>query len=201
MDIRKLDEYTMTSREDLQKVVKAMTGDDPLEKRLLNSLGLGVMLFRGTPVWVGSVDGKPVTLNATHFGKRKKNTWEPYANWYVAYTRPDARRLGHAREMALFVRDLAVKDGCVRLKALAGSLAGFGLHASLGDQFWGLTEKDEVIVDTPIVSAEELVARGRQPFPTDQTPASARQWVERLECFSVKELEAVLQMTKFRYDK
>jgi hypothetical protein len=137
----------------------------------------------------------------THFGKRKTNGWEPYANFYLAFTRSNMRRQGHAGQLASLVRDLAVKAGCVRLKALTGTLLGYYLHRSLGDDFWALTDKREIAVDTPIVTPDQLAARGRQPFPTDAVPMNVRKWTDRPSKLTQEELDAILAGGPLRYEQ
>lgn len=112
-------------------------------------------VFRGATLWVACDRGKPVSYNVTRFGKRRKNVWEPYANWYTAYTINSCRRQGYARRIALYVRSLAKDAGCRRLKSLAGTRLGLYLHAALGDEFWGVTSRLEVVIDTPLVMVEK----------------------------------------------
>ena len=88
-------------------------------------------------------------------GKRKKNVWEPYANWYGAYTLPDRRRQGHAYRLYAEAEKAAVDAGCRRVKSLAGSVAGLGLHRALHHQCWGLTDGGEIFVDSPLPGHEE----------------------------------------------
>jgi GNAT superfamily N-acetyltransferase len=108
-------------------------------------------VFRGATLWVACDGQEPVSYNVTRFGKRRKNVWEPYSNWYTAYTINSCRRRGHARRLALYVRSLARDAGCRRLKSLAGTRLGLYLHAALGDEFWGVTSSLEVVIDTPLV--------------------------------------------------
>lgn len=172
MRIIDVTEYSTKNVAFLSEVARQLTDMCPRGERLiLSPAEVRMMLFRGTPFWLGYVEDLPVTLNATKFGTRKKNIWEPYANWYIAYTRPACRRRGYARELATHVRNLAVEHGCVRLKALAGSRLGYQLHRGMGDQFWAMTPRNELVVDTPLVTT--------LTFPNDKTPASARQYTER----------------------
>lgn len=129
-------------------------------------MDVGLAFFRGSGVWIGVVDGGIVTLNATYFGKRKKNAWEPYANVYTAFTRPDVRRRGYAKQMGLYVQTLAMNAGCRRLRSLAGSILGVHYHRCLGHEFWARTDKNEVVVDTPLVI----------PSP-EGIPSTARKWI------------------------
>lgn len=193
-------EYTPENVRQLSQYAKELTaGCSPQERKVLSPAEVRMMLFRGTRFWVQTDDGGPVTLNATHFGKRKKNVWEPYANWYTAFTHPEYRRLGYAKELACYVRTLARQAGCVRLRSLAGSRLGYELHRSLGDQFWGITSNRELVVDTPIVSNEELVRWGREPFPEDSIPMGARKWSELTTPMDQDEINFQLTVP-LRYD-
>lgn len=129
-------------------------------------------VFRGGILKVLVTDqGKPLSYNVTRLGKRKKNIWEPYANWYTAYTIERERNRGLATQLAETFKEEAVKFGCVRLKALAGTLAGLMLHNKLKDQFWGITEMMEVVVDTPLVPNQAY--NGKRPpnaVTTDTEP-------------------------------
>lgn len=125
------------------------TADTP-SREVLKQVDL--CAFWGSRIWVATDDrGGLLSFNMTKLGKRKKNVWEPYANWYLAYTIPEARRRGHATALSRVMRSAAVEAGCVRLRSLAGSWAGFSLHVALGDAFWGLTDRMEVVVDSPLV--------------------------------------------------
>lgn len=106
-------------------------------------------------LWEGDT---PISINSTKIGKRKKNIWEPYANWYAAYTLPDWRHRGYATRLFREVEDRAQTAGCRRVKSLAASRAGLGLHHHLGHTAWGLTDKREVIVDAPLALYEDFYA-------------------------------------------
>lgn len=109
-------------------------------------------VFRGASLYVLHKGEEPISFHACYFGKRKKNVWEPYANWYTGYTVRKHRRQGYATRLALLAREEAIRRGCVRLKSKAGSILGLRLHDSLGDQFWGITEGLEIVIDTPLVA-------------------------------------------------
>lgn len=164
-------------------------GSDKAGRKVLGDADM--MFFRGVGVWVGIENGRPVTLNASHFSKRKKNVWQPYMNWYIAFTRIDERRKGYATDLAIHVRNLGVEAGCIRLKALAGTIAGTMFHWSLKDQMWALTPKNEIMVDTPIV---------KKRFPTDKTPIEARQYTDRLKPFLLRDIKSILKETKLAYE-
>jgi GNAT superfamily N-acetyltransferase len=118
-------------------------------------------VFRGATLYTLQNEGHILSYNVTRFGKRKKNIWEPYANWYTAYTIPNERRKGYARQLMQHIRILAIRAGCRRLKARAGTMLGLLLHVGMGDELWGVTEELDVLVDTPLVRLEEY--RGRKP--------------------------------------
>lgn len=105
----------------------------------------------------------PVSIHQAKIGKRKKNVWEPYMNWYGAYTLPAYRRQGYASQLYRTVEQLAVDVGCRRVKSLAGSSAGLGLHRSLGHQCWGLTPTGECFVDSPLPGSELHYTPGMKP--------------------------------------
>jgi hypothetical protein len=130
----------------ISKLMKAHGADNhPVLKEL------GLYTFWGaTTMVMYNEDDVPVSLNCTKIGKRKKNVFEPYANWYGAYTLPTERRKGYARELYFSMESAALIAGCRRIKSLAGSSAGLGLHMSLGHQCWGKTANNEVWVDSPL---------------------------------------------------
>jgi GNAT superfamily N-acetyltransferase len=146
------EEQVIIQEVDVKTVVQFLKDAKEQEGRVHPVLkDLGVTVFWGARLWVAEVDGFIVHLNATKLGKRKKNKWEPYANWYIAYTLPAARRAGIALAVGRHVREVAVAAGCVRLKSLAGSFLGLRLHLAMGDECWGRTTTGEVVVDTPLV--------------------------------------------------
>jgi len=185
MDIEKI-----TDKLTLRSLVKSLRGDFRADRTgwaVLKESEL--MLFRGVNLWVGFEDGEAVTLNATHFGKRKKNVWEPYANWYIAFTSAEVRRRGHATTLARYVQEQAREAGCVRLKALAGTFGGLHLHAKLGDELWAITDKMEVQVDTPLHPDQ----------PKGSTPPNARKWTDRPTPLTVVEVYKQLNGAPLRY--
>lgn len=127
-------------------------------------------VFYGGSVWVlyddlhpGDLEPVPLSIHVTKLGKRKKNKWEPYANWYTAYTTPDHRRKGHATALYRAMETEAIAKGCRRVKSLAGSKAGALLHMSLGHQCWGETDNHELAYDTALPGSEALY--GKEPPP------------------------------------
>ncbi len=140
-----------------QAVVDAMvklTGDKhPVLKDLRRDV------FYGGTVWVaylGPEANEPLSVHCTKLGKRKKNAWEPVANWYTAYTTSHRRRSGYATALYMAMEADAVAAGCRRIKSLAGSGAGLGLHKHLGHACWGLTENNEVWVDSALPGYEHF---------------------------------------------
>lgn len=127
-------------------------------------------VFRGGTVWVLWEDETFLSLNCSRIGKRKKNIWEPFLNWYTAYTTPTERRKGYATELYTHAEREALNAGCRRVKSLAGSSAGLALHLSLGHQCWGLTEGNEVWVDSPLPGHEDLYKGLVPPQAPEQRP-------------------------------
>ncbi len=147
-------------------------------------------VFRGATLYVVSDGDRPMTYNVTRFGKRRKNVWEPYANWYTAYTVTEFRRRGHAKRLAEMVKAQAAAFGCRRLKALAGTRLGLLLHVSLGDELWGVTPNNEVAVDTPLVECADWAGR---PPPNAVLGSGTRPW-------TVAEVDTALRGAEMRYD-
>lgn len=125
---------------------------------------LSFYVFWSAHVWVAYEGDAPVSIHCTKLGKRKKNVWEPYANWYGAYTLPSERRKGHATALYRVMEAAAVQAGCRRVKSLAGSSAGLALHHSLRHACWGLTPNNEVWVDSALPGHEgSYVGLGAPP--------------------------------------
>lgn len=146
-----------------------------------------------TLVWRGAelsvlVEGEtPLSYNVTYYGKRKKNIWEPYANWYTAYTVLANRRQGLAKRLAEASRKEAVRRGCRRIKSLAGTMLGVRLHESFGDLFWGIKDTLEVVVDSPLVPMKEYALK--------RPPTSLA------EIMTAEEVIRQLADRKLRYDQ
>lgn len=120
-------------------------------------------VFYGGHVWVMYNErGQPVSVNCTKPGKRRKNIWEPYANWYTAYTVVPLRRQGLALQLYKHVEAELEALGCRRIKSLAGSSAGLALHRAAGHDFWGCTDNNEVYVDAPLPGSRSLY-EGKTP--------------------------------------
>ena len=120
-------------------------------------------VFYGGSVWVLEAGDEPLALTCGKLGKRRKNKWEPYLNWYTAYTLPAYRRQGWALLLYAQMERAAVAAGCRRVKSLAGSRAGLGLHRALGHACWGLTPEREVFVDSPLPGSEHLYTPAESP--------------------------------------
>ena len=131
--------------------------------------GLSVELFRGAMMFkVEDANDGPVGFTTVHIGRRKKNVWEPYANWTLAYIAPTHRRRGLGRELAVHTLAYARFLGCARVKSKVGSYLGLRLHLSLGHDIWGElpTPERELQVDSPLLP--------RDRFPNGRTPMGAR---------------------------
>lgn len=148
-------------------IVQLPLGDVPAAQAVVNAMlpfsdGHQVLkelrrdVFYGGAVWVLYAGDVPLALTCGKLGKRRKNAWEPYLNWYTAYTQPAYRRQGWAAELYLAMQTAAEAAGCRRIKSLAGSSAGLALHRSLGHQCWGKTPNNEVWVDSPLPASEHL---------------------------------------------
>lgn len=164
----------VTEPKEARRIVK----DIGEKSSVLSEVDMGV--FRGAPLYIlRDPAGALLTLNVTYFGKKSKNIWEPYANWYTAYTPVAIRRKGYATELYKVVEAEAIKRGCKRIKSLAGTYAGMMMHHALGHLLWGITpevrdEKGkmirgrEVCVDAPLIMRPEYSV-GRIPGQVVQT--------------------------------
>jgi GNAT superfamily N-acetyltransferase len=155
----------------LKTLIKDMRDASGEKHPVISGSDVNLYLFYGAVICVKYAGLTPVSVNMTKIGKRKKNIWEPYANWYGAYTLPSHRRQGHATELYRHVEGLAVSAGCRRIKSLAGSGAGLALHKSLNHDCWGLTPNHEVWVDSALPGSEQHYAEGSVP---PQAPASKK---------------------------
>lgn len=152
-----------------------------------------LMLYRRVPIWVGFVNGSPVTLHAAHLGKKKDNAWTPYANSYIAFTRMSERRKGHASELFLHVRKIATEHGCVRMKALIGTTLGVRFHQHFRDHIWAVNDRHMLVVDTPLVDSTK--------FPAEATPMSVRPLTNRTTPMSPEEVQEVLDSYVLGYEE
>lgn len=178
------------SRPELMDAIKILKEDaDRATKKVLADCDM--MFFRKVSIWIGYENDELVTLNATHFGKRKSSIWEPYSNYYIAVTKMSQRRQGYARALNSMIQREAVAAGCVRVKALDGTKLGVLFSEGLGYQAWGLTDKNELIIDHPLVDIE---------WPTDKIPKTARKWTDRLTPLNQQEIQIILETTRFPYD-
>jgi len=170
----------------VKQMVKKMRVESGEKHPVISDINL--YIFYGARITFWMEGDRAISVNMTKIGKRKKNLWEPYANWYGAYTLPEYRRKGFAESLYAYVEQAAVDAGCRRVKSLAGSSAGLGLHMSLGHQCWGKTANDEVWVDSPLPGSEQLYA-------ADQTPPRAPG-----QLMTTEQLKAILN-EGLRYDK
>lgn len=131
--------------------------------------------FWGATTLVRVKKDRVISIHQSKIGKRKKNKWEPYMNWYGAFTVPDERRKGHATALYRQLEAFAVDAGCRRVKSLAGSRAGLALHRSLKHQCWGWTKNDEIFVDSPLPGAEGYYEPGEPPAQAPSTLMHAAQ--------------------------
>ncbi len=118
----------------------------------------------------GPEAGGLVSLNISHPGKSRRCGWGKYVNLYYAYTRHDLRKQGHATALQRFLEPLWLGDGQNRLKSLVGSYGGFRFHRRMGHSFWGTNEKNELVVDAPLMNWDPTKA---QVWP-DSVPRHAR---------------------------
>ena len=100
------------------------------------------------------------------------------------------RNKGYATKLALHVRKVAKERGCVRIKSLAGTRMGLGLHKKCGDLLWAVTEKLEVVIDSPLT----------ENYPTGSTPMSVRKYTERTTPLTYEEVEGELSGKLMCYD-
>lgn len=158
-------EFAAEQSDEIKQLVKRLHEVSGEHKRhpVLGETALYV--FWGARVWAAFRGGEPVSIHVTKLGKRKKNKFEPYCNWYGAYTVPGCRRQGLAYKLYAAAEKAAIEAGCRRVKSLAGSSAGLGLHRALRHQAWGQTPNGEVHIDSPLPFKgwEELYMPGEQP--------------------------------------
>lgn len=106
--------------------------------------------YGATPWLVTDEGGTAVGLHvARPASGRRKNAWGLYVNHYLAFVRPEVRRMGYGAgaEAELQHRWSATHD---RLKTLCQSRLGVYYHESLADQVWGVNEKGELVIDSPL---------------------------------------------------
>jgi GNAT superfamily N-acetyltransferase len=164
--------------EGIQKFDRAILGDADM------------LLWRGVKVIVAYDGDQGVSLNIIHAGKRKKNVWEPYANFYTAWTLPSYRRQGWATELYRHREQECIEYGCRRLKALAGTRLGAAFHRSLNHPMWCSTDKDELCVDYALISDVE--------WP-NSTPIGVRKYTDVTEPLEPSEVERRMS-TGLRFD-
>lgn len=112
---------------------------------------LAMLVWRGSAALIlQDAEGLPLSIHVSHFNKRKKNIYEPYMNWYLAYTIPPNRRQGLATSLYRQAEAEAIERGCRRVKALAGTAPGVWLHFALDHMMWGRRPEGDIIVDSPL---------------------------------------------------
>jgi hypothetical protein len=146
---------------------------------------ISMLVFRGATLFVlRDPANNLLSINVSQFGKKKINIWQPYVNWYTAYTPVALRRNRYATTLYRHVEALAIAAGCRRLKSLAGTQLGLLHHNGLGHYFWGISlnlDKEgvsrglSVCVDYPLVNLPEYenrvpasvqrTLRGSEPAP------------------------------------
>lgn len=177
-EIRKIEDSTELKA--LLRTLAPKEVDDWRGKKVLSDTGM--YAFRGVPIWVAFVEGQPVSINVSYFGKRKKNVWMPYMNFYIAFTRLDVRRRGYAWNLAMHVRQLAENAGCIRLKSMACTELGVRFHQKTNDDIWAFNpEQNVLLIDTPLVP--------RDRFPSDSTPIEVRPWTDNITPMTNEEVE------------
>ena len=138
---------------DCDQYTKPLAKADAACKALLGDVRMHA--FRGARVLLGFAVTQD-TLLTIHVGRSsttRRGAWGRYYNFLVAYTPPEHRLKGFARAALAHALDFPHPLHAIapdRIKSLAGSKAGILLHMSLGHQFWGVNDKDELIVDTPL---------------------------------------------------
>jgi hypothetical protein len=188
MEIKQVD---LSDKESLKAILKRLSdGIDKSGKIVLADTSL--YAFRQVPMWVGYIDNEPVTINVSYFGRSRKNVWMPYMNEYIAYTRPDVRRRHYALNLIYYIRDLAIKAGCRRLKSLVGTTLGCRFHQRQGDEIWAYTDEHTFLVDTPLVNPDI--------FPKDTVPIEVRKWAQKTSPLTKEEIEHIIQTTGVKHD-
>lgn len=95
--------------------------------------------------------GEPRALHVAKFNSSgRKNAWGRYVNHYLAFTDPDSRRQGYAVHGELRLQAIAAELGYDRLKTLCQSWLGVLYHEHLRDRMWGVNEKGEIVIDSPL---------------------------------------------------
>lgn len=186
-------EVTIKEALAFEKAATALFKDEPTEneykftKQLVKTISQ--LDFWGARMWVWEVDGKAVSINATRFSEGpSRDAWGKYSSWYLAYTLPGHRRKGYATNLQIYIEHLAREAGMGRLRSLVGSWGGFRLHYRMGHDFWGLTDRGELVVDSPIDFSKE--------FPSG-VPKRARAVCKTGKRLTKEELVKILQVPRF----
>jgi GNAT superfamily N-acetyltransferase len=146
---------------------------------------MGMELFRGASLFVLETEGDVAGFATIHVGRRRKNCWEPYANWTLAYTTPAQRRKGHALALSRFMLAHVAFLGCRRVKSKVGSYLGLRLHSVLGHDIWGVLPTGELQVDAPLEHAGQ--------FPVGRTPMGARSCNTRGYPLARDEIDSIIR--------
>lgn len=113
---------------------------------------LSLYEFYRAEFWlVCTAAGEPRTLHVAAFGTSpRKNAWGRYVNHYLAFTRPGYRGQGWGSGGELALQEMAAGRGYDRLKTLCQSWLGVLYHERLRDLTWGVNEKGELVIDSPL---------------------------------------------------
>jgi len=152
------------------------------EKSFVRSMDLGVF-YKSTIYALGGEEPPYITVNMTHMGTRRQGAWGRYVNFYYAYTAIGQRKKGYSGGLHRFLEELWLKSGLDRIKSKVASYGGFRLHRGLGHQFWGLDEKKELVIDSPLVNWSSTRA-----FPRGTTPRYARGVTESLSPYTPQQI-------------
>jgi GNAT superfamily N-acetyltransferase len=167
----------------LLKEWKQSEGIQRLDRAILGDADM--LLWRGVKVLVAYDGDRGVSLNIIHAGKRKKNAWEPYANFYTAWTVPDYRRQGWATRLYRHREQECITAGCRRLKALAGTRLGASFHRSLNHPIWCSTDKGELCIDSALISGIE--------WP-ESTPMGVRKYTDETKPLKLSEVDRMMSL-------
>jgi hypothetical protein len=160
----------------------------PAEREFLGYMGI-YLLYAPEEIFALEVDGRLVSINVTHQSKRKRaDAWGRYINFYCAYTMPGQRYKGYASRLVRWTEEQGRLTDHQRMRSLAMSYAGFRLHYSLGHHFYGLTEKGELVIDTPLADT---------PFP-DGVPRRSRQFNTTGARLTDADLRVILSEGRFK---
>jgi len=103
----------------------------------------------GYPVYIGLYLIKKTCVGFCTFKCQRKGTkrWGTYCTLTYIFVEKEYRNKQIAYKLA---KHILTETNTTRLKALAASLGGLALFNKLGCLFWGLSEDNKGIVDTPL---------------------------------------------------